>query len=181
METNPLPAARPAATERPVPRWAGVAARAIPWVGLPLCLWRLPFAFGCTMGTVQDGTYAWWVTAPYVLALGALTECLALLCLGLVRGWGERVPARVPRIGGRRIPPAAVTAPAAAVGAGLLVLLVGWVRALLGHAENLTYTGTGWQVLGESCQALMLLWGPLLLAVTHAYWRRRRRPSTSSN
>ena len=45
-----------------------------------------------------------------------LTDALALLTLGLVRPWGEIVPVWVPRLGGRRIPPAAVVVPATAGG-----------------------------------------------------------------
>ncbi|QKW22380.1 hypothetical protein HUT16_27805 [Kitasatospora sp. NA04385] len=152
-----------------------MTARAIPWVGLPGYLWRLPFAFGFTMGTVQHESFDWRVSMPYVLTLSTVSECLALLCVGLVRGWGEVLPHRLPLIGGRRIPPLAAVVPAALCGLVLTWLLVGWVLAVFGLGTNLQYTGTGWQVLGESCQGVMVLWGPMLLAVTYAYWVRRRR------
>jgi len=41
-------------TERPVPRWAERTAHVIPLLVLPWCLWRLPFAFGFSMGSTED-------------------------------------------------------------------------------------------------------------------------------
>ncbi|MFF2149438.1 hypothetical protein [Kitasatospora sp. NPDC058190] len=182
MKTTTMPSAAPSSaappsggTERPVPRWATVVARAIPLVGLPACLWRLPFAFGFTMGTVQEKTYSWWVIAPYVLTLSTVSECLALLSIGLVRGWGEVVPGWVPVIGGRRVAPAAAIVPAALGGLVLTGVLVDWSLGILGIIPGLQYTNDSWRVLAVCCQALMVLWGPLLLAVTYAYWVRRCR------
>jgi len=43
------------------------------------------------------------VTQWYMIFLSALSMGLALLTLGLVHGWGQRVPHWVPRIGGRRM------------------------------------------------------------------------------
>ena len=40
----------------------------------------------------------------YVLALEAVQVGAAVACVGLCRPWGERVPRRVPGLGGRRIP-----------------------------------------------------------------------------
>lgn len=176
MTTTMLSAASPAGdTERPVPRWANAMARAIPLVGLPASLWRLPFGFGFTMGTVQEQTYNWWVIAPYVFTLSAVSECLALLSFGLVRGWGEVVPGRVPVIGGRRIPPAVAIVPAALGGLVLTGVLVQWSLGVLGVVHGMQYTNNSWRLLGVCCQSLLLLWGPLLLAVTYAYWARRCR------
>ncbi|WP_329561223.1 hypothetical protein [Kitasatospora sp. NBC_01266] len=49
-------------SERPVPRWVLRLARALPVVVLPHCLWRLPFAFDFTMGTVDPSApaFPWW-------------------------------------------------------------------------------------------------------------------------
>jgi hypothetical protein len=49
-------------------------------------------------------------------------EALALLTLGLVRPWGERVPSWIPLFGGWRIPPRLVEA-VAGTGAVLLALI----------------------------------------------------------
>ncbi|WP_435810845.1 hypothetical protein [Streptomyces rubiginosohelvolus] len=40
-----------------------------------------------------------------------LTELIAILTIGLVRGWGEVAPAWIPLIGGRRVRPMAVWGP----------------------------------------------------------------------
>ncbi|MFD0383590.1 hypothetical protein ACFQ2B_18170 [Streptomyces stramineus] len=88
------PAVTPSGTERPVPRWAERAARALPLLGLPVCLWRLPIGFGFGMGLDQSGvTQGLWVTVPYVFTLSLLSEAFALLCLGLVRGGARSCPA----------------------------------------------------------------------------------------
>jgi len=55
----------------------------------------------------------------YVLGLAVATECLALLTLGLVRPWGERLPYWLPYCGGRAIRPMAVVFPAALGAAAL--------------------------------------------------------------
>ncbi|HEY5986642.1 MAG TPA: hypothetical protein VIV12_09730 [Streptosporangiaceae bacterium] len=60
----------------------------------------------------------------YILWLTAVSECVALLSLGLVRPWGEVFPRRIPLVGGCRVPPVAAAA-AAATGAPLL-LTVTW-------------------------------------------------------
>lgn len=40
-------------TERPVPAWALRLAKALPFVVLPHCLWRLPFAVDFRMGMLD--------------------------------------------------------------------------------------------------------------------------------
>ncbi|MGW6581791.1 hypothetical protein ACWF76_20845 [Streptomyces globisporus] len=81
-------------TERPVPRWAMRLAHVLPLLLLPACLWRLPFAVHFEMGQVQAGGMpAHWLSVPYVLGLSVLTEVIAILTIGLVRGWGEVAPA----------------------------------------------------------------------------------------
>ncbi|MER5873740.1 hypothetical protein [Streptomyces sp. NPDC002044] len=56
--SSPRPNTPPYDTERPVPRWAVRTARAIPFVLLPHCLWRLPFAFGFDMGMIDPNAAA---------------------------------------------------------------------------------------------------------------------------
>ena len=91
-----------AGTSAPVPRWANLAAHAVPLRVLPSALWRI--------GAWLAGPSGWYhVTrdlpaAAYVLCLTVASEGLALLTLGLVRPWGDVVPAWIPRLGGRRIP-----------------------------------------------------------------------------
>ena len=162
-------------TLRPVPRWAVTAAHLVPFTTLPSGLWRVPVAFGFSMGILDNGaevhTSGW--ESVYVLSLSLVLEALALLTLGLVRPWGERVPAWIPGIGGKRIPPKAVVVPAA-LGAIALALIWGYAFRDFPDPPDMEFSSTGWQVLLVACYAPLVLWAPLLAVVTYAYWRRRR-------
>jgi hypothetical protein len=128
-------------TERPVPRWASIAAHLVPLVVLPAGLWRLALASGLSLGMLEDGVpvHVHGGERISVVGLTVVSEAAALLTFALVRPWGERVPAWVPWLGERRVPPRAVILPAA-IGAALL------------------------------------LWAPLLAALTVGYHRRRTIP-----
>ncbi|WP_250289503.1 hypothetical protein [Streptomyces atroolivaceus] len=166
-------------TELPVPRWASLIAHAIPLLLLPQCLWRLPFAFGFEMGLDVEGDMpsSLWVSVPYVFGLSLITEALALLSFGLVRGWGEVVPAWLPFLGGKRVAPSAAIIPAALGGLGVIAFwapgLLGW----LGVGGSAEFSSSGWESLAHLCIAPGTLWGPLLLALTYAYYTRRCRPA----
>lgn len=167
----------PRPTERPVPRWAEVVAHAIPLVLLPQCLWRLPFAFGFQMGLdVDKAMPALWISIPYVFTLSIVTEALALLSFGLVRGWGEVAPSWLPFMGGKRVNPYAAittaTVGALAVTAFWMPLALSWFGVV---DDGAGFTGQGWNVLATICIAPGMLWGPLLLALTYGYWKRRCR------
>ncbi|GHF40183.1 hypothetical protein GCM10018790_17220 [Kitasatospora xanthocidica] len=169
-------------TERPVPRWALRLAKALPFVLLPHCLWRLPFAVDYRMGLIDPlaPAYDWWAT-PYVIGLSVLTEALALLTMGLVSGWGEVFPSWVPGLRGRRVPPLAAVIPAVLGGLTLVALFDPMPLAWLGVLgfEELPYTTVWWQLLARTCTAPAMLWGPIVLALALAYYRRRRRPALS--
>ncbi|MBT2384929.1 hypothetical protein [Streptomyces sp. ISL-11] len=172
--------ATPRGTLRPVPRWAERVAHAIPLVALPVCLWRLPIAFGFTMGAdLGEPTWGRVASACYIFGLSVLSEAFALLCFGLVRPWGEVVPGWVPVLRGRRVPPFAVIVPALL---GVLVftaLLFDWVVTTFqigGHATA-GFSNDWWRVLAATVSGLFLAWGPLLLALTYGYYRRRCRPA----
>ncbi|MEU3598413.1 hypothetical protein ABZ714_06705 [Streptomyces sp. NPDC006798] len=171
-------------TERPVPRWAVRLAYALPLILLPSCLWRLPFAVHFEMGQLQTGGLPpYWISVPYVLLLSVLTEVIALLTIGLVRGWGETVPEWVPFIGGRRVRPSAATVPA--IVGGLLLTAIftslplggGRVLTFYGVAEGVGYTSTAWQTLATVCVTPIALWGPITIALAIAYYRRRTTPA----
>ncbi|EPH46342.1 hypothetical protein ABT390_12890 [Streptomyces aurantiacus] len=161
----------PTRTERPVPAWAVRVAHAIPLVVLPVCVWRLPIPFGFPMGGERLPESVW--NIPYVLTLSILSELLAHLCFGLVRGWGEVVPHWVPRLRGRRIPPAAVIVPATAGGLALSALTVHWLVGAVTEGPAGWPYAEGWNVLAMTVSGLLTLWGPLLLILTYAYYRRR--------
>ncbi|MFF7458171.1 hypothetical protein [Kitasatospora sp. NPDC008115] len=154
-----------AAMSHPVQPWARHAARALPLLALPLCLWRLPIGFGFQMGMdVPPEDLSLWVTVPYVLALSLLSEAFALLCGGLVRPWGERLPGR------------AVVAVGAVSGAGFTLLAGQWVLTTfhVGGFQAVGYVNGWWRVPAAVTSGLFVLWGPLILALTCGYHRRRR-------
>lgn len=164
----------------PVPRWANVAAHIVPWTTVPSGLWRLALGVGIPVGFSGELAELYaapgWIT-PYVIVLSLIAEGLAYLTLGLVRPWGERVPTWVPRVGGRRIPTIAVAVPAA-LGA-VAVTFVNWTSALNWYGpENNGDPEAPHGIAGilmTAAYAPLLLWGPLLGAVTVAYCIRRRR------
>ncbi|MER5728754.1 hypothetical protein ABT084_10480 [Streptomyces sp. NPDC002138] len=166
-------------TERPVPLWAERVAHAIPLLMLPVCLWRLPFAFGYTMGWDIDAPPMppLWIGIPYVFGLSCLSELAAFLCFGLVRGWGEVLPGWVPFLGGRRLRPFDVLVPASLVALGANCLLVDWVVTFFGIAgAHAPRAANGWwRLLAETVSGLFVLWGPLLTALIWAYRARRCR------
>jgi hypothetical protein len=161
---------------RPVSRNAVVLAHLVPLTVLPAGMWRTIMGFGYGMGfsraAMQASHIPGWGSA-WVVFLTVITEALALLTLGLVRPWGEVVPGWIPRLRGRRIPPAAMVIPAT-IGGVLLIGIWGFAvgRLFIGHVDQFT-GGTGWWVLMVGCYLPALLWGPLLLYVTYLYHRRR--------
>ncbi|MFJ3936394.1 hypothetical protein [Streptomyces parvus] len=175
-------------TERPVPRWATRLAHALPLLLLPACLWRLPFALHFEMGQVQTGGMpAYWLSIPYVLGLSVLTEVIAILTVGLVRGWGEVAPAWIPLIGGRRVRPLAAFVPAVLGGLVLTVLFtavpLGDDRSLTlyGVVDNVGYSSDAWELLATVCVAPIAAWGPVTIALAIAYYRRRTaRPANAA-
>ncbi|MFI6582974.1 hypothetical protein [Embleya sp. NPDC050493] len=177
---NPGLQATSPGTARPVPRWAENLAHLIPLLALPVCLWRLPIAFGYRMGMDEPGSqWSLWLTIPYVFGLSVLTEGVALLYFALVRGWGEVVPDRVPVLGGRRIPPFAVIVPASLGALVFTALLVDWVVTTFGiaGASNVHFTNGWWEGLATVVSGLFVLWGPLMFVQIRGYYVRRCRPA----
>ncbi|MBQ1009658.1 hypothetical protein KBX53_01525 [Micromonospora sp. M51] len=166
----------PAYPSTAAPPWAVWAAYAVPLCVLPSALWRLSLVF------TDDAVSHW-----YMLLLSAVSMGLALSTLGLVHGWGQRVPPWIPRFGGRRIPARPVVGVALA-GGWLLVAVCayfllnqrfhvvqsGWVG--IGDDEP-AHPAPGWEVL--RFYAPLLAWGPLVIAVAADYRRRvaRVRPA----
>ena len=161
-------------TAAAVPRWAFIAAHLVPLVVLPSGLWRIGLAAGSSLGLVYEGeavSVTGW-EAVYVVGLSLTLEALAWLTLGLVRPWGERVPRWVPRIGGRVIGARAVIVVA---GTGAAMLAAIWAFAFVNvlTLQPFGFTSAGWEVVFVTAYAPLLLWAPLLGAVTVAYRRRR--------
>ena len=169
-----------------VPRWARIAAYAIPFTVLPSGLWRIMtvvFHIGDD-ATHGRGQLPSWLPGPvYIIALSVFSELLAFTAIGLIAAWGEVFPRWIPLLGGRRVPPLAAILPAA-LGATILTVL--WTAAFATSLFGLTVRGDrlpsdfptesmhGWQLaFFNSTYVPLLLWGPLLAAVCFAYWRRR--------
>lgn len=164
------------------PRWALWAAYAVPLCLLPSSVWRVQLV--ATTGLAGGG----W----YLVVLSVAEMSLGLLTLGLVHSWGEVLPRWVPLLGGRRIPVSAAVVPATigAVGVTLLCTygvlngIFHWVRPeTLDQARSLSAfdvpANTSLERPGPwvaVAYAPLLAWGPLLAAVTWAYYRRRRHP-----
>ena len=161
----------------PPPRWARRLATLTVLTTVPSALWRMAMAVGVPVGA--DGSYVddhygalGWGTA-YVFGLSLLLVGLALLTLGLVRPWGERVPRWVPFIGEKRIPPLAAVIPA---GAGAVAVTLMWVGVFSDLGPIFALYGLDGAeravlLLGYSP---LLLWGPFLGAVTVSYAKRTR-------
>lgn len=164
---------------RPPPPWARWSAWLAVLTTVPSGLWRMAMAVGIPVGASEEirrqhyGFPGWGTVYVFGLTLGLVG--LALLTLGLVQRWGEVVPRWIPVVGARRVPPLATVIPA---GAGALALTVLWLGAM-------SNVGTIWDIYGlegaervlmVACYAPLLLWGPLLAAVTVSYHRRHRAP-----
>jgi hypothetical protein len=162
---------------RTPPRWAVRLAHLTALVTLPSGLWRIFLALGFSMGMVADGepvTVSGW-EIPYIFGLSIFVESVALLTIGLVRPWGERAPRWMPLIGGRRVPARPVVA-VASTGALLVALIIGYgAIGIAGGDFDGSFSGDGWTILFFACYGPLLLWAPLLAAVTFAYWKRRCR------
>ncbi|MCT4357113.1 hypothetical protein M5362_28765 [Streptomyces sp. Je 1-79] len=166
----------------PAPRWAELAAKAALWSTVPSGLWRIPFAFGATMGFTGEALAFLHRDVPgwgsvYMVTLSVLAEVLAFLTLGLVRPWGRVVPRWVPVIGGRTVRPLAVIIPATL---GALVLTVGGILGVLGwnSPDNMGSPESPQGLAGvvmTLCYLPLVAWGPLLMIVTADYARRTLR------
>ena len=151
----------------PPSRWAVRAAHLVSLVVLPSALWRLGLVLGFSMGGTENGEPVQVAggEAVWILSLSVITEGLALLTLGLVKPWGERFP-RTLVLG------------LATFGVISLALIWGYAfRDFPNVAEGsseLGFTDIGHVVL-LVCYTPLLLWAPLLAAVTWDYSRRTRQ------
>ncbi|MET9546923.1 hypothetical protein ABZY36_16640 [Streptomyces sp. NPDC006627] len=78
----------PAPTPATAPAWTVWAAHALSLLALPVCVWRLPFAFGYAMGGAAPDP-VWWNT-PYVLGLSGLMTLWGPLLLALTFAYYRR-------------------------------------------------------------------------------------------
>jgi hypothetical protein len=172
-----------------VPRWARIAAYTIPLTVLPSSLWRVvavTFHAPIAHGEQGSGELPSWLPMElYVVVLSIFSELLAFTAVGLISKWGEVFPRWVPGLRGRKVPVLAAVIPAA-IGAGVLTLM--WTLAMTAASAGRDVRGRplppdfplslhDWKgLLAVAAYAPLLLWGPLLAAVTMAYWKRRTQP-----
>jgi hypothetical protein len=158
----------------PPARWVRIAAHVAALTPLPSALWRISLVFGFSGGYTEQGLVdlniaGWgWI---YLVALSVITELAALLSLGLVQPWGEVAPRWIPLLGGRSIPKTPVII---AASAGAIVLMVLWTPLLFWWSiPHPDMTTMGMNVVGILYLPLVI-WGPLLAALTVSYSMRRR-------
>jgi hypothetical protein len=173
-----------------VPRWARAAALVIPLTVLPSSAWRIAVcAFHAPIARGDLGRHLTSSGLPgvplwlYVILLSIVSELLAFSAVGLVSTWGEVVPHWIPVLRGRWVPTLGAVVPAA-LGATVLTLLWTWMAVSMslglridgrpqGQLSPVSFTD--WQgLVAVAAYAPLLLWGPLLAALTVSYWRRRR-------
>ncbi|MFD8564455.1 hypothetical protein ACFV1N_44925 [Streptosporangium canum] len=81
-------------------------------------------------------------------------------------------------VGGRSVPPYLAIVPAAIGGLVLTAVLIAWVLTtfeIAGFARD-RFDNLWWGVLAVSTSGLFALCGPMVLAMTYTYYRRRCHP-----
>lgn len=190
MTTNPAPPEPrrqprvPPAARAPVlppPRWAVRAAHVAAWSTVPSGVWRIALVLGVPVGVMEREEFlagfpdnSPLIALAYVLLIGAVAEAASYLTLGLVRPWGEVVPRWVPPAGGRPVD-SRLAVLAASLGA-LTVTVLWWVLFFGGllTAPSPDPGVSAGEAFFLAAYAPLLLWGPLLAAVTWSYHRRHR-------
>lgn len=158
------------------PRWAKIAAHIAAVLPLPSGIWRIALALGLPAGYTDEGLVELDLDGAGRLSLIVMTlliEAAALLTLGLISQWGERIPSWIPRWGGRRVSTRVVVL-TASVGAAVLIVM--WTPLVAWW----TIPHPGLTDLGAALVGVLYLplvaWAPLLIAVTINYHRRHHRP-----
>ncbi|MFH9732400.1 hypothetical protein [Streptomyces sp. NPDC017260] len=187
-ESAPTESSKPPSARLPVPpppRWAVRAAHVAAWSTVPSGVWRVALVLGLPVGVMEQEEFL--VAFPgkssliglaYVLLIGAVAEAASYLTLGLVRPWGEVVPRWMPFLGGRAVD-RRLAVLAASLGA-LAVTVLWWVLffgGLLTSPSPDPGISAG-EALFVAAYAPLLLWGPLLAAVTWSYHRRHKDSGT---
>ncbi|MFC9793845.1 hypothetical protein ACFVJI_14485 [Streptomyces sp. NPDC127584] len=169
----------------PPPRWAVRAAHVAAWSTVPSGVWRVALVLGVPVGVMGREEFlasfphhSFLMGLGYVLLLCAVAEGASYLTLGLVRPWGDVMPRWIPLLGGRPVDPR-IAVLAASLGA-FTVTFLWWVLFFGGllASESPDPGFSGGEALFLAAYAPLLLWGPLLAAVTWSYHRRHEaRPS----
>ncbi|HSK97383.1 MAG TPA: hypothetical protein VK891_12260 [Euzebyales bacterium] len=150
-------------------RWAVGVAVAMP---LLYASTRYAWLLGVPLGISEEFLRAGQRTGLWVAGAGLATFAVvgALLTLGLVQRWGEMLPRWVPVVGGRRVPPALATAPAAAVSVLLITAGLGLLRDAV--AAPVPWNPGMWAA-SQPMLTVFPVWGVALATATLGYHRRR--------
>ncbi|WP_026931463.1 hypothetical protein [Glycomyces tenuis] len=160
-----------------VPRWAKLAAWGVLASVMPSVVWRMQMAVSALatgdnpcVNTAVTPVFEW----VYIIAILPTVQLgCALLAFGLIRPWGEVFPRWIPVVGGRAVP--VVFAAALAVAGALAVAAFFVYGAGDRPPKNPLPPGCGQP--GRDVlvyYSTMVVWPPLLLALTWHYVRRRR-------
>ncbi|MFE4213777.1 hypothetical protein [Streptomyces sp. NPDC056853] len=181
MTTDPVPPEPRVPPVPPPPRWAVRAARVAAWSTVPSGVWRVALVLGVPVGVMEREEFlaafphnSPLIALAYVLLIGAVAEAASYLTLGLVRPWGEVVPRWIPILGGRPVD-RRIAVLVASLGAFTVTCL--WGVFFLGGILTSPSPDPGisaGEVLFAAAYAPLVLWGPLLAAVTWSYHRRHK-------
>ncbi|GAB3864904.1 hypothetical protein ACFFMR_32685 [Micromonospora andamanensis] len=171
-------AARPARAEPAPPRWSATAVTLAIGAPLAYAAIRCAWALGLPIGATEE------FLAPYTVTGARITEAIiaglatggALLTVGLVRPWGETFPRWLPRLAGRRVPPALAVVPATIVAALLTAAGLSLSRGLVAMTIGLTPATPSASLPNWGAwlaAPLWAIWGVALGAATYAYHQRR--------
>lgn len=133
---------------------------------------RFAWAAGIPLGISDEMLAQGQASGLWTIGLGlaSVATAVALLTLGLVQRWGERLPRWVPWLGGRRVPIALAAVP---VTLGGLAILSGGVMFIRVAATGELPLSENWSTIGP--ELLWPLWGIALAVALAEYIRRRVR------
>ena len=130
--------------------------------------WAVGIPLGLSQGLYDEGQRVGMWHSGLALALAAV--CGILLTLGLVQKWGERLPAWLGPLGGRRVPIPLATVPATIVSLALFTGGVGLLRTMIGGPPDV-FADSWWLTIGPTL--LFPVWAVALGWATFAYRERR--------
>lgn len=169
------------------PRWAILAAHTIAWCTIPSALWRIGIIVGIPHVYDQGWISRSHLDTPFgavrMIMLCLISEGLALLAFGMVQRWGEVAPPWLGPLAGRRIPK---RLPVILAGAGCIGLCLVWTIGvpMAWIAKTPFDPGMNWgtaSMIQLATYLPMIIWGPLLAALTVQYARRVDGSSTTNN
>ncbi len=165
-------------------RWGRVAVYVAMVAPVFYTFTRYAWALGWPLGMTQEYWRAGQARGTWISGLFLASFALlgAVLMLGLVQRWGEVFPRWVPGLGGRRVPVALATTPAALVS---VVVLVGGIVIWSGIPSVFTNARSIGMGAAELRGAILFqlgptllfpVWGASLAVATLGYYYRRRGP-----